>query len=202
MAVGSFGQDRWRRGCIGFFAGGEGQNKFCSLISSSAFGGDDPFMRLNQGFADSKAETESSELCASSLLECIENFRQRFWINSETGVGDFDAQLLGRIVAGRNRDLATARGEFHSVVDQVPEDLLESGGVGAEMHFFGVQVKMKYQGFPINFALINIERVLQERVSIDHLEIELHLTLADASEVEQVVDKPRFQLHVATNHLE
>src|SRR5438270_723487 len=116
-------------------------------------------MRLDQGLADGEAETESSQLCASGLLEGVENFRQRLWLDSETGIGNFNAQLPGRIVTGRNRDLSTGRGEFHGVVDQVPENLLEPGWIGAEMHLFGVQVETKLQMFPINFALINIERV-------------------------------------------
>src|ERR1700693_1133472 len=159
-------------------------------------------MRLNQGLADGEAETKSSQLSSRALLERIENFWQRLGFDSETGIGNLDAQLPGRIVAGRNRDLPAKGGEFHGVVDQVPEDLLESGWIGAEMHFFVVQDQTKLQIFSIDLALVNIERVLQEGVSIDHLEIKLHLAFTDACEIEQVVDEPRFQLHIATNHLE
>src|SRR5438105_1431472 len=159
-------------------------------------------MRLDQRLTDGEAETESSQLCASGLLEGVENFRQRLRLDSKTGIGNFDAQLPGRIVAGRNRDLSSSRGEFHGVVDQVPEDLLKSSWIGAQMHFLGVQIKTKFQMFSIDLGLINIERVLQKGVSIDHLEIELHLAFADTSKVKQVVNEPRFQLHIATNHLE
>ena len=57
-------------------------------------------MRLDQGLADGEAETESSELGASGLLEGVENFRQRLGLDSETSIGDFNAQLVGRIVTG------------------------------------------------------------------------------------------------------
>ena len=85
---------------IGFFGGGEGENKFCSLISPGAIGSDDSLMRLDQGLADRKAETKSSQLGAGGLLEGVENFRQRLRFDSETSIGNFNAQLPGRIVTG------------------------------------------------------------------------------------------------------
>ena len=53
----------------------------------------------------------------------------------------------------------------------------------------------------LDVGLANVERVPQQCVGVHDLEIELDLAFADARQIEQVIDQPRFQLDVAPNDL-
>ena len=56
--------------------------------------------------------------------------------------------------------------------------------------------------FSIDFRLTNLQSILQQRMGINNLETELDLALVDTCQIEQIVDEPRLQLHVATDHLQ
>ena len=69
---------------------------------------------------------------AFSLLEWLEKPRQPLPCDADAGIGHLDDQPPRAIVDGADGDGA-ARREFHGVLDQVPEHLLEPRGIGLYM---------------------------------------------------------------------
>ena len=111
-------------------------------------------------------------------------------------------ELLVGIVAGGNGNLPFLRCKLHCVINQIPKDLLQSCRIGSQMDILRGQVKPKGEMFSLDFALINFESISQQTVSVDDFEIELHLALADAGQIKKIVNEPRFQLHIAPDHMQ
>src|SRR5439155_5162081 len=109
--------------------------------------------------------------------------------NSHAGIGNFNAQLVARIVSRENRNLAAVRRKFHRVLNQVPKDLLKPRPVGLEVEFFRGQIESKIEVFLFDLGLADLQRITQQLMSINGLEIELHLTLADTCQIEQIIDE-------------
>src|SRR3954453_21560101 len=135
-------------------------------------------MGFNKSFADREPETQPS-LSSAALFERIENYWQRFPLNSHPGVCNLDAQLSIRIVGGRNRDLPVRRRELHRVVDQIPKDLLQSRRVCTHMNSFRTEIEGGPQMFSIDFGPTDFEGVLQQGMRINDFEVELHLAAID-----------------------
>src|SRR5206468_1109602 len=163
---------------------------------------DCPFVRFHKRFADGQTQTQSAKLCPATLFKSIENFRQCFRLNSQSGIRDFDTQLSVGIVARGNGNLPLARCKFHRVIYQVPKNLLQSRRICSHMDFSCAEVKGTRQMLAIDFRLTNLDGSLQETMRVNDLKIELHLALIDARQIKQVIDQPRLQFHVAADHLQ
>ncbi len=106
------------------------------------------------------------------------------------------------VVTGADAQPAAFRRKFDGVLDQVPKDLLEPRWIGFELHPRRRQFQLQRELLLVDLRLANLDRAAQQFVRVHDLEAELHLAFADASQVEQVVNQPRFQLHIAADHLE
>ena len=159
-------------------------------------------MGLDQPFANGETQTQTAQLCSATLFESVENFRQRFGFNPQTGIGDFDSQSIAGIIVGTNRNLPISGCKLNCVIYQVPKDLLEPRRVGSQINFLCGEIESRGEMFSIDFRLTNLQSILQQRMGINNLETELDLALVDTCQIEQIVDEPRLQLHVATDHLQ
>src|SRR6202040_3232609 len=82
--------------------------------------------RLGNG--EAKAQTAKSAGDGSlALFEGIEDLANLFSPDPDACVGDSDFDFFRRDVTGGNRDAPTCGREFHTVLDEVPEDLLQAG---------------------------------------------------------------------------
>src|SRR5262249_19690919 len=81
-----------------------------------------------------------------TLLERLENPRKELPPDADAGVATLDNQWLGaragiRPIARADADRPARGREFHGVLDQVPDHLLESGWVGLSVVGRGRQVE-------------------------------------------------------------
>ena len=179
LPLGGLGPNRWHGLIVRFRAAGEGQTEPGALVAAGAFGANCALVRFHQRFTDRQPETEPSQCRSRSLLKCVEYLWQSFGLNPQPTICDLDMELPVGIVASGNGDLPAVRREFHRVVDQIPEDLLQPGRIGAEMNFLRSQIQTQGQMLPFDLRLIDLERVLEQTVGINHFEVELHLTFAN-----------------------
>src|SRR5439155_15730278 len=149
-------------------------------VSTGAFRGDSPSVRFNQRFADGKSETQTSQLCAAALFKSIENFRERFRLNSQAAISDLNTQLSIGIVARGNKNLPFARRKLHCVIYQIPKDLLEPRRVRSQMDILCAKAEFTRQIFSIDFRMTNLKGTLQQRVRVNDFKIELHLAFINA----------------------
>src|SRR3984893_10822664 len=163
------------------FARWKDQRKRGAFVSTGALRSDCSLVRFHKRFADGQTKTQTSKLCPLALFKSIENFRQRFRLNSQAGVRDFNAQFSLGSVAGRNGNLPIAGCELHRVIDQVPKDLLESRRIRSQMDFPCAEIEGTPQMLSINFRLTNLEGILQQGMSVDDFKIKLYFPSIDAS---------------------
>src|SRR5258705_13378750 len=94
-------------------------------------------MEFDKPAGDRQAETQSAEVAGDlffALLEWLEYVGKNFGLDSDAGVVEFDLELAIR-VGGANADLAAGGGEFHGILQEVPEDLLDSSAVAQREMF-------------------------------------------------------------------
>src|SRR4029077_10653686 len=118
-------------------------------------------MCFHQGLAYGESKTQASELSPAALFERIENLRQRFRLNPQACISDFDAKLSAGIIAGGNYDSPIRLRKLYRVIYQVPKDLLQSRRVCSHMHLACAKVERTCQMLAIDFRLANLQRILQ-----------------------------------------
>ena len=74
------------------------------------------------------------------MFEGVENAWLQFAINADPGIGEIDDDVMLRVVARADEELAAGRGKFDRILDDVPKNLLQPGGIGPAMMFFGAEV--------------------------------------------------------------
>src|SRR4030088_2100141 len=159
-------------------------------------------MHFNKSFTDSQAQAEADKTSSLALFESVKDFRERFGVNAEAAIGDFHPDLVADIIARANPESSTFRRKLHSIFYEVPKDLLQPRWIGFETELLSGKVDMQDEVFLTYFFLANLKRVAQKGVRIHDLETELHFALADAGQIEQVVDQSGLQLDVTPNHLQ
>src|SRR4029453_3571700 len=156
-------------------------------------------MRFDEGFTDGKSEPQSAQLRYPPLLKSIENFRQGLGLNPHAGIGNFNSQMILAIVARGNGNLPVPGSKLHRVFDEVPKDLLKSRGVRSQINFLSGEIEPKRQMLLLDFRLANFDGITQQGMSVNDFEIELHLAFANSRQIQEIIDEPRSQLHVATD---
>src|SRR5215469_3270191 len=99
-------------------------------------------------------------------------------------------------------DLTAARRKLHCVIYQVPKDLLQPRRIRSKMDFSRTEIERTHQMFSVDFRLTNLESILQYRLGINDFKIELKFASIYASQIKQIVDKPRLEFHIAANHVQ
>src|SRR5437764_2703308 len=106
--------------------------KGCAFAQASAGGGERAAVRFGDRSANRKAEPEAPDPLFEQglgLEERVEDARQRLRLNSEACIAKLDSQIGSLIAVGFDDYLSTRGRELDSILDQVPEDLLEPAGI-------------------------------------------------------------------------
>ena len=167
-----------------------------------------PAVQVDQRLADRQAQSQPAELTRHRLirlLEGVEDLGHRRRVDADAGVGDGDLQRPGGVVVGVDGDVSVRRGrggELDGVLDQVPEDLLESSRVAAHVVLLRREVHRRAElpGDELDGA--DVDGAAQGGVHVDGVEVELKFSLADPCQVQQIVDEARFQLDVAADDVQ
>src|SRR6266446_2106520 len=89
-------------------------------------------------FAPSPVETGAETVFSLTakvvpLLESIEDLVDLVLFDPNAGIGDFNLDFMRRGIFRGDRDASVRRREFHAVLDQIPKDLLQSGGIAFDV---------------------------------------------------------------------
>ena len=95
------------------------------------------------------------------------------------------------------RDLSALRGEFHGVVDQVPEHLLKPDAISQDVIPFRLKLGRDVQLLRRDRRVCRLERVFDNFVRVAIFQFEMKLAASNPGEIEQVVNQSGLQLHVA-----
>src|ERR1041384_6077993 len=101
---------------------------------------DGTIVQIHQVFGNGQTKSEPTKLprhFGSALLERLEQCFEFGRIDADAVVADLELELIAHCVPRHDVDLAAGRSEFHRIVDQVPEHLLNAHRIGPDVMFFG-----------------------------------------------------------------
>ena len=173
------------------------------MVVPVAGGGDGAVLCFDEGLGDGHAEAEAAEeACgfAIALFEGFEEAGEGVGGHADAGVGDFEGDGAIGEVGGVDGDAATGGGEFDGVFEDVPHDLLEASGVGADEMIAGVEGEGELLAFFGDFGADDADDGGEEVVEVEGFEVEGEFVPGDAGEVEEVVDEAGFEVDVSAEH--
>src|SRR5262249_28667726 len=98
-------------------------------------------------------------------------------------------------------DFAAGGRELDRVADQVPEDLLEAGGIapnrGVPPGKLDREIDLRGRGV----EPAHVDRARQGLVNIHLLDIEVEFSRTDPAQVNQIAYQPHLHFHALANHL-
>src|SRR6476620_4400027 len=104
--------------------------------STTAIRFNSAMVEIDETFGNRESETKSAKLPAHggiSLLKWLKQRRQSLRLDSNPCVFNFEMKASIFVVKRAERDLSALRGEFHGVVDQVPEHLLKPDAISQDV---------------------------------------------------------------------
>ncbi len=123
---------------------GNAHRKGSAAPLSRALGRNLAAVQLHQFTGDGQAQSEAGVLTGTdhfSLPESLEDMRQKVRADAHTGVDDREFNQFDATYE-LDLDLATGRGEFERVAEQIAEDLLDTLGVDAHDPDLFVQAQL------------------------------------------------------------
>ncbi|CAA9444575.1 MAG: hypothetical protein AVDCRST_MAG64-4426 [uncultured Phycisphaerae bacterium] len=159
-------------------------------------------MHVHQGLADRQPQPQPAEPPRHrplALLERVEQPGHGVGLDADAGVGHPHGPPPLLVVLAAQRDPAAGRRELHGVAEQVAAHLLEAGRVRPDVTVLRPQVQGDLDSLLLHLPLVHLQAVPQDGVGVHDLEVQLDLAPADPRQVQQVVDQPRLQLHVAAD---
>src|SRR5262249_52325707 len=142
-------------------------------------GGQAPTVGLDDRPGDGQAEakaTEPADVTGLALGEGVEDAGQQPRLDADAVVDAADDQLGtvgagGRPVVGSDQDRAAGGRELDGVLDEVPEDLLEPGGVALDVVGLGVEVQDEAVAGRVDLLAADLERLAEQGVGVGDLAV-------------------------------
>ena len=107
-------------------------------------------MQIDDPFGDGQSQAEAAKLARhrrTALFKGVEDPRLQFRRDTDAVIPNLDDDVMRRIIVRANCNRPFSRGELDRVVDQVPQNLLETRRVSPAMMFRRLQVAVHLQFF-------------------------------------------------------
>ena len=150
--------------------------------------------------AESKAAIESRRSTVR-LTKTVEHMRQKAGVDSNAGVFDFDANVVG-LPRGADVDVAAGRGELHRVRQEIPQYLLQPRRVGDDDQFLSRRRDPNGHAFGVGHEADAVERRLQGRSNGQRRQIKAEFPRADTRHVDEIGDDLRLGMGVLVDQFE
>ncbi len=207
-AGGDFGGDEYAGVGVGWGDGFPGilklEGEGGAFSTAGAGSGEGTAVHFDDGFGDGEAEAEAAELTGNAciaLFEGVEDFWEQFGRDTFAAIRDFNEEpIVTGFVPGADGDVSAVGCEFDGVAEEIPEDLLEAGGIAGEIIVGGVEVLADVEAFSAGVGEAVVDGVEEDFVGVDGLHLEAELSAGDAGEIEEVVDEFDFKVDIAADH--
>jgi len=158
-------------------------------------------VHFDDRFTDGETEAEPF-VPHFELLEGIENLLEKGRFDPDTGIGEIDDDVMLGVIACADAELAAGGSKFDRILDDVPKNLLQAGGIGPAMMFFGGEILLNFYLLFVQIGGRNSERVTERSVHVDGIVTQLEFAVGDAGEIEEIVDEQSFELDIAPEHFQ
>ena len=160
--------------------GGKFKGKRCALILAFAPGDQAAVVGVHGGFGKGKPQAEPSGLShriGLALFKGIENTGQELGNNADTGIRYLHHDLP-ILVVRLNKNLSSFGSKLDRILDQIPEDLLQTGKVAYDKALPRGQLQAEAKILRIDLRLTGLQRLLKRNMDIELLEVEVRLCSA------------------------
>ena len=147
-------------------------------------------MEVEQRFRNGEAQTQSAKLPGDgwfALLESLENPALLLGLNADPGVGDFEHEPFS-FVGRPNRDATFWVSKFHRIVDQVPQNLLNSDWVGPHMMTGSIKFHYDFDLFFKQVLLRDLDGIAQKTMLVERFTAQLDLAARNSRQVQEIID--------------
>ena len=152
-------------------------------------------MQLDQVFDERQTKAEatvpSGARCVG-LSEAVKDIGQEIRADSFACIAYSDANVWIHTLQARF-DLASLRRELDRVGKQVPDHLLQAGGVASDLAYFGGEISLERDPFGVRRQVDRLNRLLNYRDQVHWPDFEPELAADDAGRVEQVINQLRLR---------
>src|SRR5215469_10993483 len=148
-------------------------------------------MHFNDCFADCETEPQSGVL-RIGLFKGVEDFFYRLWFDADAVVADLDRDPSWARIVRPHRNRAVFGSEFASVVQHAPENLLQAGGIGDQLVSRCCERNQKREMSSFNLPAYDLQRRLQELVSVGLAQLQRQFSARDPCKIEHVFDETHF----------
>ena len=178
-----------------------------ALISPGALRADAAILEFDEVAGDGESEPEPAEAARAGVFlldEGLEDIAQHLRLDADARVGDLDEQrfFIFCRVARAHGDDAAGRGEFHGVLEHVPENLLHAHDIGFDGMLWRGKVERDLDLPLLRFAAEGVASVTQRGVGVEWMKIEAQLAAGDARDIEQIIDELRLECDGLANNLD
>ena len=183
---------------------GKFKGKSRALILALAPSDQAAVVGVHRGLRNGKPQAEATELShriGLALFKGIENSSQELGNDANTCVRYLDHNLP-ILVVRLNKNLSSFGSKLDRILDQIPEDLLQTGKVAHHKALLCGQLQAEAKILCLNIGLASLQRLLKRDVDIQLLELEFDFVPRNSRQIEQVLDEARFDLDVALDHVE
>src|SRR5262245_58941512 len=152
-------------------------------------------MQLDQVFDERQAEAEAAVPFGArgvGLSEAVKDIWQEIRPDAFARVAHGDANVRVHALQARF-DAASLRGELDGVGEQVPDHLLQAGGVAGDLADVGRQVGPERDAFGVRRRLDGLNRLFNYRDQVHQSDKESEFAADDAGRVEQVINQLRLR---------
>ena len=122
------------------------------------------------------------------MFESVKDLVDLLLLDSDASVGNSDLNFVRRGIECFNHDAPVRGREFHAVLDQVPEDLLQTRWIAFDVNALRVQLKLGFDSFLCDILPANLIGALQDLVHANNLQTELEFPFGNARDVEKIVN--------------
>ena len=129
-------------------------------------------MRGNQRLRNGQAKPESSKAAGNlgwSLFECVKDFIDCFFFDANAGVDDAGFNCICGGVNSLDSDSPFFRCKLHTVLDQVPKDLLQARRIALHVRISSAEMKFYFEILCRNFLPAYFVSTLQGLVYANRL---------------------------------
>src|SRR3954463_5413512 len=96
--------------------------------------------------------------------------------------------------------MASTRSELQRVLNQIPEYLLKTCGVGTDLVSVRLKLQFKHEMLLRQIVVHDFDDIADRLVHIDRLERQLKLSARDARQIQKIINESRFQLDVSSHN--
>jgi len=156
-------------------------------------------MHFNDSFTDYETEPKSFAF-RIGLFKRVKDSSYEVWLDANAIVADLDRDPSWTGIGRPHRNRAVFWSEFASVVQKVPENLLQARCVGDQLVSRCREGNNRREMSLFNLTAHDLQRRLEELMRVGLAQLQRQLSARDAGKIEQIFDQAHLKFEITADH--